>query len=424
MKQRQNAAMGLWRGGTMGGATVAMLMLCGPQPTGAQDVEPLTLAAALAAARTGNRDVQAAARVRDGAVEGARFPVPWPNPSFELRGENLGAPRTAAGPAHDLFAVIGQPLELPVKRRARRAQAAAAAAAGEATAAETWATVSLQTAMAYLGALRAAAVHALLDEHHAGVAELVRVMRERVTAATAAEGDLRRLELALATVDLSRLRLRLERDRELATLEALIASDRPIAPGRLVRPALSEPRRGSEDVEAAVARRPDVLAARARLAALGAARDVEAARWLPDPAVVAGYKRTAGVDTAVGGLIVALPLGDRNRRARAETRAAADAAGLELEAVQRRARAAMRTAADAQAAFSARLAGAAALVDAAEVVRTAVRTAFAEGTADLVRLLDAEQAWLAARREVEELTFDTLIAAVRARAAAGEELIP
>jgi cobalt-zinc-cadmium efflux system outer membrane protein len=124
------------------------------------------------------------------------------------------------------------------------------------------------------------------------------------------------------------------------------------------------------------------------------------------------------------GVTLPLPLFDRNQRgvavATGETRAATqERLGVEL-----------RVAADVRASLeAARLLDARArrvddeLLRPAEVVRVAARSAFREGAADILSLVDAERVYLEARREALLVRLDALAAAIEVRVMLGEEIV-
>jgi cobalt-zinc-cadmium efflux system outer membrane protein len=178
-------------------------------------------------------------------------------------------------------------------------------------------------------------------------------------------------------------------------------------------------------IAASVARHPDVVASNAGIERSRFALAYERARDLPDPAMTAGYKRTSGFDTAVLGVSMAVPLFDRNRasiaRAAGVERAAVadrDALVVQLTADTASLLRASRTAAEQAARVELDL------LAPAEGVRRSARAAFREGTADVLKLIDAERVYADVQRAAIDLRLDALLTTIEARFAVGEESIP
>lgn len=403
---------------------VLALVLAAPAVCGAQDgpAAPLPLADAVRAAQAHSK-LRAAARERLDAAATARERTPrLPNPIVELRSENFGAVSSATLP-RDSFAVVTQPVELGGKRRARQRQAQTLEEV--ARHGLVWAqwNVVLTVVDRYVAAVRADGHVRALDEHREGLAELVRVMRERTSEGLAPEADLRRLESERAGVDRERARAAIDRDRELALLGTLVGH--PVAAASLVVPAANPMPAAAEVTRERTARRADVASAAARVAALEATADLARAQGVPDLLVSGGYKRTSGLDTGVAAVTVPIPLFDRNGAEVARAAGEARAARLELELLEEQAMAEAR----AQIAAARALQEEAARADreqvaAATVVRDAARAAFEERTADVLRLVDAEREYTEAMRDVLDLKLDAALAWMHARLALGEDPLP
>ena len=138
-----------------------------------------------------------------------------------------------------------------------------------------------------------------------------------------------------------------------------------------------------------------------------------------------GLKRTLDTNTGVFALGVGLPVFDRNQAAATRARGEVRAAELERGLVTRRAEA------DATAALlnARRLAEAAAgaeaqLVEPATIARTAMRSAFDLGAADILLVVDAERAFADARLLANDIEIEAVAAAIAARLALGEAPLP
>lgn len=395
----------------------------GPPPPQAPvaDDAALTLEQAIARARDSWPAVAAARERAKAQADSQRWAARWANPSVDVSTENWRPGGRAPGdPELDTFAVLTQPIEIAGQRGARRRLAAAEAHLAGFVAAGTERDLVFTVSDAFLAAIRARDTLRVLEAQRDGIADVVSVLRRRVDEGVAAEADLRKVEADLGRASIEATSVGAELFEALTRLGALLGQDPPPAAASLVLPAPAVPAE-APGVEAGLARRADVQAARARAAVAAAADDLEGRRRWPDLAVTAGYKRTAGVDTGVAGVSVAVPVFDRHDRARALAAGERRAAALEAAQVEAEARAelaAARVRAQAMAALVARLEGE--LLTPAEVARRAARTSFREGAGDVLRYLDAERVHADAARAAIDVRVGAAMAAIRARVAAGE----
>jgi len=408
------------------GLLLVVCLVAGPteaQPVPVSPPSSLTLAQAVEAARAHSGARAAAAARTDGALQAASAAGRWANPSIELRSENWGSGAPGGLPA-DAFVVLTQPIELGGKRAARRG--VADRAADEARAVETGvgASADLAVIRRFVEAVTARDQARALAGQAQEVAELVRILARRVDAGTVSEADLRTLEVEHTRIDLDRMSAELRGLRALADLSAWLGPDAPTSLEALVAPPAPAP--PAEGVTAnALDRRPDIQAARARLAAADQALRLERARAIPDLHLSGGVKRTSGYETGVVALTMPLPLFDRNRAAIATSDGLARAAALDLAFAERLATAeiaATRLAADRLAAEA--LTIRTRLVAPARLARDAGRAAFREGTGNLLRLVDAERTYAEVELVALDLWHDAVLAAVELRRALGEDLLP
>ena len=409
-------------------------LLAVAQVSAAQPAPSLTLEQVLARAATQASRRQGASAMVEEAKTAARFAGAWSNPVIDLRAENwsigswhwrpLADP--AAQPPVDAFAVVSQSVELGGKRAARRAIGEADLQAAEATLAQVDREVVVEAARLFLDVVATRESLKALEQNRDELAGLQRAMGARVREGMAAASDLAKFQAEAARLETQTLRTRLELNRHVGLLGALLRTEAPILPEQLVEPARVPPPEGdiAALVARAVERSPDVKAAAARSARADHALALERARRVPDATVSAGYKRTAGFDGGVVGVALAVPLFDRNRHdvalAAGESRAAAhERVGVEA-----------RVAADARTRLeAARLLDARArqvdkeLLEPAEIVRVAAQSAFREGASDILNLVDAERVYFEARREALLVKLDALAAAIEARVILGEEIV-
>ena len=369
-----------------------------------------------------------AAQARHEAATGALLQArQWPNPSLDLREENLNlnsGRHAAVDQTVDVFAVISQPLEIAGKRPARRAIATAEVDIALATIRDTERTLTLETTRVYLTALRAARVSAVLADNRRGLQTLVDTLARRVQEGYAAEADLMKLRAEAARTETDLARVRIDFLRNAVALQTLLMLPAPLSETQLVTPSPIDPPPGDPETLAqqVVTRRPAIVIARARLERAQRALELERARRIPDFAFVAGYKRTAGEDTLVTGVVIPLPLFDRNTGNIARADAEARAAALDLDTLTQQvtAESIALIAAAQQLATRARL-STSALLQPAEIARNAARSAFREGAANMLQLVDAERVYTDAQRTMLELQLDAYSAAFEANLVVHEQ---
>ena len=391
----------------------------GPAP------EPITLAEVLASGRAGSPAIAAARSRERAAVAAAGVAGRWTNPAVEFRSENWGADIPGLG--LDSFATVTQTLELGGKRGARRGAAGAAAEAARADAFATLREIEGEVAARFLDAIRLRDGAEILTAQRDALAELVRVLERRVAEGFAPDAERARLAAETATVSIAVTRAEAAAERAFLELRALAALPDEAAVAALVRPdPLPLPTGDPAQLAAgAAAGRPDVRAAAARVETAERAVRVQNSLRVPDLTVNTGLKRTLDTNTGVFAVGVGLPVFDRNQVAATLARGEVRAAELERDLVTRRAEA------DATAALlnARRLAEVAAgseaqLVRPATIARTAMRSAFDLGAADLLLLVDAERAFADARLLANDIRIEAVAAAIAARLALGEAPLP
>lgn len=388
--------------------------------------EPITLAGVLAAGRMESPAIAAALSREQAATAAAGAAGRWTNPQVEFRSENFGS-ALPGGLQRDGFATITQRLELGGKRGARRG---AAQAAAEAARAETFATtraIEGEMAARFLETVRLRDRAGILAGARDALGELVRILERRVAEGLAPDAERARLAAERTTVAIAVSRAQAAADRAFLELRALAALPTGATAEALVRPGPIPVPAGDPAALAAEAAstRPDVRAAAARIETTERALRLENSRRIPDLTLSTGLKGTLETNTGIVAVGVSLPLFDRRQVATTLARGELRAAELEHAAVSRLA------AADATAALltAQRLAEAAVtagahLVEPATIARTAMRSAFDLGAADLLRVVDAERALADARLLENDIRIEALAATIAARLALGEAPLP
>lgn len=396
-------------------------------PAVAQDPapEPITLAEVLAAGRAGSPAIAAARSRERAAVAAAGVAGRWTNPAVEFRSENWGADIPGLG--LDSFVTVTQQLELGGKRGARRGAAQAGAEMARVDAFATTRDIEGELAGRFLEAVRLRDRAEILTVQRDTLTELVRVLERRVAEGFAPDAERARLAAERAAVAVALTRAEAAAERAFLALRALAALPEGAAAPALVRPdPLPLPTGDPAQLAAgAAAARPDVRAAAARVETAERALRLQNSLRIPDLTVNTGLKRTLDTNTGVLAVGVGLPVFDRNQVAATLARGEVRAAELERDLVTRRAEA------DATAALlnAGRLAEAAAnseaqLVEPATVARTAMRSAFDLGAADILLVVDAERAFADARLLENDIRIEAVAAAIAARLALGEAPLP
>lgn len=386
----------------------------------------LTLAEAVSLARAHSPILAAARAKAEGAERAAGLAGRLADPLLELAVENWrpGATDFDASTDLDVFAVVTQPLDL-FTRGGRKAQARGESDEASAGRLRVLQEVELETVRRYLEAGRGRELVAALEAQTQNLGSIVAAMVARVEAGYAAEADLLRFraEAARAANHLARARIELARaEAELGFLVGRALDGVPLERPDLPPPPLGEP---GALAEQALSYRPDVAAARARVARASGLMSLERARRYPDLALAGGYKRTGGLDTAVVGLVASLPVFERNGRAVARAEAEVLSAELELQATLARARAEAEVLVRASRDLAARVARLDDdLVRPAEQARRSALAAFREGAIDVLRVVDAERINAEAHREALDLSVEAFLTSCRARLAAGLEVLP
>ena len=149
--------------------------------------------------------------------------------------------------------------------------------------------------------------------------------------------------------------------------------------------------------------RPDIRAARDRVAAAGSGVTTERTSLIRQLGITVGTKRSAGTTSLMAGISMPFPLFDQNRGAIARAAAERDAAGFDLAAQERIGRAEIVGSAEAARLLTER---AGVLADAsrgqgylarADEARRIALGAYREGAVPLIQVIDAARAWGEAR---------------------------
>ena len=391
-------------------------------------VAAITLAAVLdSAVRSYPALASADARVR--AARGTRATAgALGNPMLAYQVENTPFPGgSPTGMDREAMTTATVPLAMLYQRPARVRQADAAVRAAVAGARSTRQQVTLDAARAYYRTALAQVSGDAADNLAQWLDSVVAYNQTRVSQGVAAEADLIRSQLerdravadaGIAAADLARARAELSAylgDPAAFGEIAVALDDVPLTmPSSSTTEARSPGASGtalaarpSESPDAtSISGRPDVQAARERLASAGAGTALEQSMIIRELGATVGVKQTAGTSSMIAGLSLPLPLFDQNRGELARARAERDAAAFDLATQERAARAEVIGAERAARAITERTrplavrdsaTGRPTFLARADEARTIALGAYREGAVPLLQVLDAARAWGEAR---------------------------
>jgi cobalt-zinc-cadmium efflux system outer membrane protein len=336
-----------------------------------------------------------------------------PNPSVGLEVENFGGKANLGGLATEQTTLsVNQPIELGGKRGARIAAGAAGVGAAQAQNRRVVAEFAYDLALAYAAAEATEARTGLYQDAVNSAAEDLRAAQALVDAGREAVVHAVQARAASAAAESDLETARAEAEDALARLSALVATPRPytgVAASLLpladgLQPPAAEP----------PAVFPAVAAAEAERDAAAQRVNVERTRAAPNVTLSFGVRRFTGDSTPafVGGVLVPLPLFDRNRGNITAALGEFDAADARLNATRAEAETGWRAAVvQANAAESRRAAAGKATMAAEETYRL-TRTGYDAGRTPLIELLTARRNLTDAQLRL----LDARVARIRAEA--------
>ena len=382
------------------GAGIALALLL-PSLAAAQST--LSLSDAVDAALA-SRPLLKAESERVAAAEAhARQAGAWPNPEVQFTNENL-RPGQTYGTDVDSLAVVTQPLDVLGKRGARVEVAEAATARTVAEQEVTRRTIVQQVKLAYWTARGAQERRDLLRDAVTNFQRIVDYHTAQLSVGTIPEQDVLRVRLEHEQIQIA---------AHLATIEATAA--RAALFRQLGRPddpaiVLSEPIDAQRAVTIAAAdvalmQRADLQVSRSQIAEATANATLQRVNARPDVAAIAGYKRTllpdapTGVNTAIAGVRLTVPLFDRNTGNRQAAEAESRRQALLLTEVESQARTEIARATQEYELRRQEVTDTLTpLREHATSLAGIARAAYEQGAVDVLRLLDAERSRLEAER--------------------------
>src|SRR5213594_1880310 len=340
-----------------------------------------------------------AARARVRAARGSRSTAgTLGNPILMYQVENQPLPGRAAPPMdREMMLTATLPLEPLYQRWSRVSGANAEIRAAEADAQADRQRVELDATRAFYRMARAQVALAAARDLTAWLDSVVAYNRTRVKEGVAAEADLIRSELERDRAEADATMQEADLARVQADLSVFLGDQ----PSPLVvvvldaRLALPDVGLGSRAGSA----RPDIRAARERVAAAGAGVTTERTNLIRQLGITVGMKRTSGTTSLIAGVSMPFPLFDQNRGAIARAAAEREAATFDLAAQERIGRAEIVGASESARLLTERAGvladparGQGYLARADEARRIALG-AYREGAVPLIQVIDAARAW-------------------------------
>jgi outer membrane protein, heavy metal efflux system len=321
------------------------------------------------------------------------------NPEFQFQNENLRPGQTYTRDV-DTLAMINQPLDVLGKRRQRIALAGEGVNRAQAEYELARWQVVQEVKSAYWAALGSQQVQNVLKTSADNFQRIVRYDSAQLSQGAIAEQDFLRVRLEgerlqisadLASIEANRLGLELLKQMGESSFPELV----------LTEPLVTESEVTPLGIEEALNRRMEVKAARAALEEAKANARLQEVLARPDLNVTYGYKRTqlpdttVGVNTAIVSVRVTLPTTDRNQGNRIAAEAEVHRQEQVLAATEAEIRGEYQAALQEYESRRSELRNALAPLreHAAEIAAIAA-AAYAEGVADVLRLLDAERSRL------------------------------
>jgi cobalt-zinc-cadmium efflux system outer membrane protein len=308
-------------------ALILLGALCAAPPAAAQRLAPagdtvaaptapptnvLSLDDAVAAARAHHPRVEAAAGRLLAARGAARQHAAFTNPSLEVKQEGV-----KNGFTPDRFLVASVPLDISGRKLALRAAGGAAVTGARADSAAAIRDVEYLAAASYWKAALADALVKLAAEHRAALDDLAAYDAVRLREGAVAEGaalrtrlEADRARIAEASARAEGARARADLARALGMAPESIPALEPLPPPEPTLPTVEDALRRARS------ERPELKAADAQIDAARHRRTAERLGFLPELALIGGYKEAGGVRGGVFGVSVPLPLVNRNGGAR------------------------------------------------------------------------------------------------------------
>jgi cobalt-zinc-cadmium efflux system outer membrane protein len=381
-----------------------------------------------------NWDLLAAKSDVDSATAQRIVAREFPNPTAFFSVQKINVDNHSSGTSegngfwernYDTFAGVNQLIEIGGKRRARKDSAGSGIQSAEARLADTRRTLDAGVTQAYVTVLLAEQKRQILTDSAASLRKEAGIAEARQHAGEISLADKSQIEIAAERLELDATSAEADARNARIALETVLGVRQP--QGTLLLSDALEPlaeiRPGETNLQAALARRPDIRAAESARRKAEADLRLQKAIRIPDPTFLAQYEHEPPDQPNTIGLGVSfpLPLWNRNRGSITAAQVAVEQAGVQLAKVEAQAAADIVTT---QTTYSASLSRwqqyREQLTPKSRQIRDTVAFAYEKGGASLLDLLSAQRNDNDVRLATAQAAADTANAAAALRAARGE----
>jgi cobalt-zinc-cadmium efflux system outer membrane protein len=402
--------------------------------TGWAQINGMALAEAKRLAFLRNWDLLAAKSEVDIATAQRLVAREFPNPVASFSTLKINVDNHSAGTSagngfwernYDTIAAVNQLIEIGGKRRARKDSAAAGLRNAEARLEDARRLLDAGVTQAYVAVLVAEEKRQILTDSSASLRKEAGIAQARQHAGEISLADKSQIEIAAERLELDAASAEADARNAAIALETLLGEKEPQGLLHLsdsLEP-LSEIKVGDTNLQAALARRPDVRAAESARAKATADLRLQKAMRVPDPTFLGQYEHEPPDQPNTIGLGVSFPLPIWNRNGGNITAAQAtlEQTAVQLAKVEAQAAAEIVTA---QTTYSAALSRwqryREQLAPKSRQIRETVAFAYEKGGASLLDLLSAQRNDNDVRLATAQAAADTANASAALRAARNE----
>jgi cobalt-zinc-cadmium efflux system outer membrane protein len=358
----------------------------------------------------------------------------FPNPVASFSVQKISVDNRSAGTSegngfwernYDTIAAVNQLIEIGGKRRARKDSAAAGLRSAEARLADARRTLDAGVTQAYVAVLVAEEKRQILTDSAASLRKEAGIAEARQRAGEISLADKSQIEIAAERLELDATTAEADARNATIALETVLGRRQPQGTLHLsdsLEP-LAEIRPGAANLQAALARRPDIRAAESTRGKAEADARLQRAMRIPDPTFLGQYEHEPPdqPNTVGFGVSFPLPLWNRNRGNITAAEAAVQQASVQLAKLEAQAAAEIVSS---ETTYSASLSRwqryRAQLAPKSRQIRDTVAFAYEKGGASLLDLLSAQRNDNDVRLGTAQAAADTANAAAALRAARNE----
>lgn len=350
-----------------------------------------------------------------------RADAAWPNPIAEWRRENLDSPLQP-----DIFATLQVPFSITGRQFVLREASSFAARRGRADSVVAMRQLDHDVVRAYWRASLALELAAIADTELIARQSTATFDAQRFREGAVAEVAVLRTQLEADRARIAAVGARAEAVRATTDLARILGVDvrsvdrlAPLSPDTLGEIASAD-----TNWTTVRDRRDDLASLRLQATENQRRWSAEVRGAVGDVSVIGGYKKTSGYTTGLFGVLLPLPLFNRNDGPRVRARGEYLIAQAELLNAERRVQGEVLAAAQAYEAVRAADRDGVALLDARAVeVAQIAEASYREGAISLIELLEAQRARADARAAAARWIVDAHLAELELRRATGAPLL-